>query len=219
MKPFSLLPCLLLGFIITRVSIAQNNEANVWHFGSRCVMDFNFDPPLANCGYDISGSQSNEGTSSICNSDGELLFYSNGIDVFDINHNLFPSFADWPPSSIGIPLLGGGLSATNAAFIVPDPGSANEYYLFFAAEEVGFTGLSQQLGVSGISYVKVDMTLNNGLGDLTTDLIVLNETMTEKIAVTSDCSGENSWLVCHKYSSNEFYAYKMDMFMIVLLDK
>ncbi len=210
MKPTFLLPCLLLGFIISVGSYAQNNEANVWHFGSRCVMDFNFDPPVANCGFAFSGSQSNEGTSSICNSDGELLFYSNGIDVFDINHNLFPSFADWPPSSIGIPLLGGGLSATNAAFIVPDPGNVNGYYLFFAAEEVGFNGLSQQLGVSGISYVKVDMTLNNGLGDLTTDLIVLNETMTEKIAVTSDCSGENSWLVCHKFSSNEFYSYKIN---------
>jgi hypothetical protein len=152
---------------------------------------------------------SGEGSSSISNSDGELLFYSNGIDVYDANNNMFPNFANWPPASIGIPLLGGGQSATNAAFIVPDPGNSNEYYLFFAAEEIGYNGLSQQLGLSGISYVKVDMTLNNGLGDLYTDIIVVNETMTEKIAVTSDCSGENYWLVCHKFATNEFYSYKI----------
>jgi hypothetical protein len=208
-KSIFILPCLLLGFIITRVSYAQNNEANVWHFGSRCVLDFNFDPPLANCGVSYSNMGASEGSSSISNANGDLLFYSNGIDVYDANNNMFPNFANWPPASIGIPLLGGGQSATNAAFIVPDPGNENEYYLFFAAEEIGYNGLSQQMGLSGISYVKVDMTLNNGMGDLYTDIIVVNETMTEKIAVTSDCSGENYWLVCHKFGTNEFYSYKI----------
>lgn len=200
---------LLFTLLVVPMAQGQFNGANVWHFGYNCVLDFNSGSPIGVGGVSFSSCTASEGTSSYCDEDGNLLFYSNGINVFDINGNSFPSFQEWAPASIGIPLLGGGLSATNSAFIVPDPANTNEYYLFFAAEEVGYNGLSQQLGLSGLSYVKVDMTLNGGLGDLTTDLITLNSDMTEKIAVTNVC-GENAyWLVCHRYNSNEFYSYKI----------
>jgi hypothetical protein len=200
---------LLFTLLVVPIAQGQFNGANVWHFGYNCVLDFNSGSPIGVGGVSFSSCTASEGTSSYCDEDGNLLFYSNGINVFDINGNSFPSFQEWAPASIGIPLLGGGLSATNSAFIVPDPANTNEYYLFFAAEEVGYNGLSQQLGLSGLSYVKVDMTPNGGLGDLTTDLITLNSDMTEKIAVTNVC-GENAyWLVCHRYNSNEFYSYKI----------
>lgn len=210
MKRLSLLPVSLLFCLLAVPGWAQYNGANVWHFGNSCVLDFNFNPPVAVGGQSFSALGAGEGTSSICDANGNILFYSNGQNAWDANGNPFPAFQNWPISPIGIPLLGGGQSATNSAFIVPDPGNANEYYIFFAAEEVGFNGLSQQLGLSGISYVKVDMALNNGLGDLiSSNNIVLNEQMTEKIAVTNVCGSNAVWLVCHRFQSNEFYAYKI----------
>lgn len=210
MKHLSLLLVSWFLLCFSWFGVAQYNAANVWHFGNNCVLDFNSDPPAAVGGLSFSSLGASEGTSSICDSNGNLLFYSNGLNAWNANGSSFPNFQLWPPASIGIPLLGGGLSATNAACIVPDPGNADQYYLFFAAEEVGFNGYSQQLGLSGISYVKVDMSLDNGLGDLVSDNNVpLNTQMTEKIAVTSVCGSDHVWLVCHAYNSNAFYAYKI----------
>ncbi|MFM9985795.1 MAG: gliding motility-associated C-terminal domain-containing protein [Flavobacteriales bacterium] len=183
------------------------NQALIWHFGNNCVLDFNTIPPAANTGLEFSSIGANEGTASISDENGEILFYSSGWDVWGSDNVQMPSFAEWPPSPLGIPLLGGGLSATNSAFIVPDPGNPDLFYLFGMAEEIGYNGLSQQLGLSGLSYVMVDMSLNNGNGDVEGDIQVVTDQTTEKLAATTHCNGIDTWVVVHKFGTNEFYAY------------
>ena len=200
---------LLFGLIVlcsTKLTLAQN-QALIWHFGNNCVLDFNTIPPTANTGLEFSSIGANEGTASICDENGEILFYSSGWDVWGSDNAQMPSFAAWPPSPIGIPLLGGGLSSTNSAFIVPVPGNPNLFYLFGVAEEIGYNGLSQQLGLSGLSYVMVDMSLNNGNGDVVGDIQVVTDQTTEKLAATTHCNGIDTWVVVHKFGTNEFYAY------------
>ena len=80
MKKFHLL--LLLFFALKSFS---QKEANIWYFGEKAGLDFNTSPPTALTNGEINTS---EGCSSFSDEDGNLLFYSDGITVWDKNHDI-----------------------------------------------------------------------------------------------------------------------------------
>ncbi|MBL4905263.1 MAG: hypothetical protein JKZ00_04480, partial [Flavobacteriaceae bacterium] len=73
-----ILVSILLLFIST-LSFGQK-EANIWYFGANAGLDFNTSPPTA-----LTDGELNtlEGCSSFSDADGNLLFYSDGIIVYD----------------------------------------------------------------------------------------------------------------------------------------
>src|SRR6187402_1552934 len=87
----------------------SQGENNIWHFGYHAGLDCNSGSPVA-----ISGGQTNqrEGVASVSDAAGNLLFYSDGISVWDRTHTLMPN---------GFGLHGDG-SSTHSATIVPVPG-------------------------------------------------------------------------------------------------
>ena len=67
--------------------------------------------------------------------------------------------------------MGGGFSSAQSSVIFEAPGEELMYYVF-TMDEIEFnsgasdaTNATQPLG-RGLSYLKVDMTLNGGLGDV-----------------------------------------------------
>src|ERR1700749_3478508 len=75
---------LLLFFIHTK--ICGQKQANIWYFGNQAGLDFNsgIPTPLLNGQtYFPSCCMWNEGTSSICDSSGAFLFYTNGVKVWN----------------------------------------------------------------------------------------------------------------------------------------
>ncbi|MEO6132581.1 MAG: gliding motility-associated C-terminal domain-containing protein [Saprospiraceae bacterium] len=183
MKKYLVLITLHLFFLFH--SLAQNQN-NVWYFGDRAGLDFNTLPPTP--------IQSNffafEGTASICDPSGQLLFYTNGLTVWDRNKNVMPNGGG----------LVGGASSTQSALIVPFPNSCSQYYLF-TTEDHGTDG--------GMAYSIVDMCLNNGLGDIknsSKNTVVINKT-TEKITAVLHSNGVDIWIITHTLNSNQFLAY------------
>lgn len=76
MKKLALKAVYVLIFIsITANSQAQKKEGNFWHFGHGNELDFSSGVPVA-----VAGSQQStfEGCASVCDADGNLLFYTNG---------------------------------------------------------------------------------------------------------------------------------------------
>src|SRR6187551_1509883 len=133
---------LLFSFhLFCSTAIAQNQVA-VWYFGYNAGLDFNTSPPVSLPG----NLYIAEGCASICDNNGSLLFYTNGNVVYD--HNLSQM-----PNGYG---LNGGASSSQAALIIPQPGSSNIYYIFTTAE---------MAGTNGFEYSTVDMSLQSGLGD------------------------------------------------------
>src|SRR5690348_7747292 len=92
-------------------ALAQK-ENNIWCFGNTAGLDFNSGSPVAFSGVQIAaGGQ--EGCSSIADATGSLLFYTDGLSVWNKNHLQMPN---------GFGLLG-HYSTSEGALIVPQPGS------------------------------------------------------------------------------------------------
>jgi gliding motility-associated-like protein len=168
------------------VSFAQG-ETNIWYFGQLAGLDFNSGSPVALTNGALSTS---EGSATICDKNGSLLFYTDGIRVWNKNHVQMPN---------GNGLLGDPSSALSA-IIVPKPGSTTRYYIFTVAAQ-GNPG--------GFCYSEVDMALNGGLGDV---LVANKNTQlftpaVEKITAVKHANGLYVWVLAHGFTNNRYYAY------------
>ena len=98
-----------------------------------------------------------EGCSSISDQNGNLLFYSDGIRVWDKAHRLMPN---------GTGLLGHE-SSTQSAIIIPKNDSTTQYYIFTVDEPDPELDNDKPINY-GLNYTLVDLSLNNGFGDVVT---------------------------------------------------
>ena len=124
---------LFFGLIISANCYSQN-EANVWYFGQNAGLDFSSGSPVAITDGQLSTV---EGCSSFADSNGDLLFYSDGITVYNKNHQVMQNGNN----------LGGNPSSSQSGLIVPKPEDPDTYYLFtVGTNAVGSTGLPQNSG-------------------------------------------------------------------------
>jgi gliding motility-associated-like protein len=183
---------LLIGLILFASTAHAQGENNVWHFGLNAAVDFNSGTPVA-----VSGSQilTNEGSASICDASGMLLFYTDGLTIWNRNNQPMPGANQ---------NLLGNASSTQSAVIVPRPGSSTQYYVF-TADQGGYSSPNV-----GIHYSIVDMTLNNGFGDVTViNVLLQGPPTTEKISACRHANCTDYWIVTHTYLNNQFQAFQL----------
>lgn len=177
----------LIFLILSFGSYAQG-EANIWYFGYYAGLDFNSGSPVV---LNDSKMFTYEGCATISNASGQLLFYTDGITVWTKNHQVMPN---------GTGLMGHS-SSTQSAIVIPKPGSPSIYYLFTVTE------LAKS---DGLRYSEVDMSLNGGLGDVTSNKNILLFTPTcEKLTAVKSTNGDAFWVVSHAFEDNRFLAYKV----------
>jgi len=170
-------------------NVSSQGEANNWFFGGGAGLVFdNINGTVTPTAVASQTINTLEGCSSISGPDGQLKFYTDGRDVWDANHNIMPN-ADY----FGGTGLLGDPSSTSSGVIIPKPGDLDKYYVFtvdephhqnaWAFPNQGPTDIN---GIStgqyndsftsvpggddgfnnGLNYSLVDMTLNNGMGDI-----------------------------------------------------
>jgi len=189
----------ILIFLIT-VSFYKSfsqKQGNIWYFGNFAGVDFNSGSPIALLNGQT-GPVSVEGTSCIADSSGSLLFYSNGVTIWNKSHNVMQN---------GSGLLG-NYSSTQSSIIVPDPANPNKYYYIFTVSSGMCCGGNI---TDGLRYSKIDMCLDSSRGGVIPNQknIKLVDTVTEKIAVTRHANGIDYWILTHKFYSNQFYALQL----------
>ncbi|HKR06644.1 MAG TPA: T9SS type A sorting domain-containing protein [Bacteroidia bacterium] len=172
-------------FIFSMASYAQH-EADNWYFGQNAGITFSTVPPS-----DLPGSQlsTNEGSASLSDSAGNLLFYSDGFTIWDRNHNVMPNGSG----------LNGSSTCSQSALFVPCPGNDSLYYLFTPPDEFTLPGF--------FCYSVIDMTLNNGDGDVINKNTQLFSPSTEKVTAVRHANGSDIWVIGHSYNNADFYAY------------
>jgi gliding motility-associated-like protein len=191
---------LLLVFLSNRVSAQK--EDNTWIFGLQLGLDFNQSPPSLF----QTNMLSTEGCASVSDIAGNLLFYSNGNDVWDANGNIMPN---------GSGLLGNGMggynvpgSATQGVAVIRSVADPKKYFLFtLDADEQIVAGSTPGY----LRYSVVDLSLNGGLGDVsaTEKNIILDSFMSERMIATKG-EGCSYWLITHRGNSTLYKAFKVD---------
>lgn len=172
---------------ISNLSFSQS-PAGVWYFGNEAGINFNLGTnPVVLLD---SKMKTFEGCATLCNDFGTLLFYTDGITVWNRNH-------DEMPNGTG---LFGDSSSTQSAIIVPFPNSTTLYYIFTVDE------LAKP---NGLNYSIVDMSLDNEYGDVITKNVPILTPTLEKINVVKHSNENDYWLISHKFGNNQFYAYKI----------
>ena len=192
-------------FLFSFVAHSQKESAN-WYFGEFAGLDFNSGSPVA-----LTNGQLNtkEGCATISDSNGSLLFYTDGINVWDRQHQIMPNGTG----------LFGDTSSTASAIIIPKPTEPNIYYIFTVDRPSYF--LNPDDPITGLNYSKVDMDLNNGMGDIVTSeknvhLVTYNTgnsqeseyKCSEKITAVTHSDGSSIWVITQFI--NRFYVFNVD---------
>lgn len=188
---------ILLG--IAPLSLLGQGETANWYFGNGAGVRFNNDGTVVPL--DDGRLNTFEGCASISDPFGNLLFYTDGIWVFDRNHEVMPN--------------GGGLygdpSSTQSAIIVQKPNDPNIHYIFTVD-----TSTFENDPNFGLNFSEVDMSLNGGNGDVTVKNTNLLNFSSEKItAVVKDCLDKSIWVVVLGTENdgfgplNTYYAYEV----------
>jgi len=156
---------------------AQNQAAN-WYFGYGAGIKFDVASGTVNSVNNGSLS-TNEGSTSISDENGNLLFYTDGSIVYNRNHQIMQNGSG----------LFGDSSSTQSALIVPKPDDVNIYYVFTVDNRLDGNDF-------GLNYSVVDITLAGGLGSVTNKNVNLLEFCSEKIsAVIKDCVTKSIWVI------------------------
>ncbi|MEM5566810.1 gliding motility-associated C-terminal domain-containing protein [Psychroserpens sp. AS72] len=175
-------------FLFVNFSNAQG-ESSIWYFGENAGIKF-----TDNTVEVLTDSQMNtlEGCATIADVAGDLLFYTDGITVWDKNHNVMLNGTD----------LLGNFSATQSAVVVPNPENTDLYYIFTVAA---------QATIDGLRYSEVDMTLNNGNGGVTANknIQLSNNVVSEKISACKQGNDVGYWVVAHEWNSNNFLSFSI----------
>jgi gliding motility-associated-like protein len=180
---------LIVALLLSLTAFPQG-QANNWYFGLNAGVTFNSGSPVALTNGALSTF---EGCATISDKNGNLLFYTDGIRVWNRNHiqmaNGFGMFGD--PSS------------AQSAVVVPKPGSANWYFIFTVAAAGG---------AGGFCYSEVDMTQNGGLGDVVaaTKNTPLFTPSAEKCTAVKHANGLYVWVIAQGFGTNAYHAYLVD---------
>lgn len=168
--------------------IAQK-EANNWYFGSHAGITYDSGIPIAvsNC-----AMLTHYGTSSMSDSSGNLLFYTDGKTVYNKNHEMMPN--------------GGGLlgfSISQVCISVKKPHSDHLYYIFTVGDIIEHPGLY---------YSEVDMHKDGGLGDIDQFKnipLTSSNLAVDKITAVKHANNEDVWVIVRQASQpiNQYHTY------------
>lgn len=191
---------LLLFLILCPFLVLGQGEASNWYFGDKAGLRFNNDGSVTS----LTNGKINtfEGCAAISDTFGNLLFYTDGITVYDQTNEIMQNGQG----------LYGDSSSTQSALIVPKPQDPNLYYIFTVD-----TTISETDPDYGLNYSVVDLSMNNGRGAVIQKNINLLRDCSEKIsAVLKDCSDNSIWVLTLASANggvgnlNTFYSYEIN---------
>ncbi len=187
MKPVT--SCLLFLALLCSVHSFGQGENNIWCSGYYVGVNFNAGPPVLYA----DSLATIEGSASVCDASGNLLFYASPEKVWNRNHHIMPN---------GNGLIG-HISASQGAAIIQSFSNPDQYYLFTLQD------VSSQK--PRLHYSVIDMTLDNGLGDVVVNQknIFLDSNLSEQMVVVKG-AGCYNWLLVHERSNHIFHAFKVD---------
>lgn len=174
------IPILLFLFNSFWVS-AQKLEGSNWLFGDSIGLAFNQGQvPIQT---NLNKSKSDRGPACISDAFGNLLFYTDGDDIYNKKGQIMPN---------GENISAGGRGTAKSSIITKVPGAQYRYWVIIAG------GID--LFVSELRYTEVDIRLNDGFGGIVAgkkNLLIQTEVFMG-IALADHANGVDKWLILNK---------------------
>ena len=207
----------ILIFYNITFSFSQGKEDYVWLFGH----DSRFASGIESYKFDFNKGSSPDSirgllplqffgnNASICDKDGNLLFYTNGCHVADATHNVMSNGSGlndgiWVEEFMQDTC--GEYRGTQDIMILSDPNSEDGNYIIHKTIEIG------DPRYRSLRYSYVDQNLNFGNGDVTE----------KNIVIINDVELMYSYLTAVQHSNNEYWWIiqpdKINSFHTILLD-
>jgi gliding motility-associated-like protein len=166
------------------VAGAQKQSFN-WYFGNKAGISFaNGKVTTLTDG----AINTPEGVATISDKNGNLLFYTDGIRIWNRQHGYMLSGTQ----------LQGHPSSTQSGVIVPQPGNDSMFYVF-TVDAFG--------GYKGLNYSLVNMKKDNGLGDVVQLPVQLLTPTCEKITAIKHCNNKDIWVITRSNVGSAYYAW------------
>ena len=189
----SMLALLLL--LLSQNAFAQR-EAYNWYFGFGGKMTWNETQTIVDNGKTLTGlpkplaggsaaTSQNEGVFNMSDTDGNLLFYSDGMTIWNRDHQTMEG---------GSGLLGHRSSA-QSGIIIPYPEQDDKFIAFSVATNTLVQGIPN---FNMIGYSVIDMNLQGGLGEVTTKNVLLtghNGVLGESASAVKHSNGVDYWFI------------------------
>ncbi|MFX3626083.1 MAG: gliding motility-associated C-terminal domain-containing protein [bacterium] len=183
------LSVIALLFCLVCCKSVLSQRVNVWYFGYNAGINFNGVKPV---GIGGSAITTNEGCAVICDANGDIIFYTDGIRIYNANHAVIN------PGT----LLHGNSSATQSAVVIPKPETTDSYIIFTVDKR--YSGCKY-----GLNYSEVKVTNGNvSLVSANTNLMGCGPS-TERIAATAHANGKDYWVTTNK-GNGEFESWLVD---------
>jgi gliding motility-associated-like protein len=152
---------------------------NKWYFGNRAGIDFNLTPPAA---LSESVMDAPEGCAIVCDRNGQTIFYTDGVNVWDKTHAMIETD------------IGGNPASTQSSLIVAVPEDETIFFIFTTQAINGTDSLQ-------LSYSVFDLKQNSGTGAVIKKSVFLFAKSTERITASG------RWLIVHEYGNSTFRTY------------
>lgn len=155
----------------------QSQRFNKWYFGNRAGIDFTIQPPRA---LNESVMNAPEGCAIVCDPNGNAIFYTDGVTVFDKTHVAIATN------------IGGNTASTQSSLIIPLDSTL--FYIFTTQAINGSDSLQ-------LNYSLFDLKRNGGRGEVVQQEILMFMKSTERLTASG------RWLVVHEMGNSTFRSY------------
>jgi hypothetical protein len=143
---------------------------------------------------------------SVSDSFGNLIFYTNGIQINNANYQLMQNGDSLNPGQVANDYSNIGYTIFNGVISIPHPVQANKYYLFHQSNTYAsdIAGLGEHL-----YYSLIDMNANNGLGivEKKNQVLVSDSIANGQLQAVKHANGRDWWLLQPMAWSNGFYTF------------
>ena len=199
---------LFILYIFLNAQAQSQNHDYFWIFGyqggnqsplddefANVILDFNQPNPMIVVRQDLN-MNFHATCATMCDSAGNLLFYTNGEKIYNKNHTTMQNGGYINFDS------GYGYSMPQGAIALPYPSHPNEYMIFHLDVLVwGGDAAGHNLKVT-----RVNMSQNNGLGKVVSSVLMIPDTLCGgQITATKHANGRDWWVLVGENDSKYMY--------------
>ena len=181
------------------ISQSASPRTDYWYFGNNAGLSF------SNNNLNVlsdSKMVAPNGSSSISDKNGNLLFYTNGETIWNASHEIMEYGND----------LFGDKNLPQSTIIIPQPQHESIYFVFTLRYDQG-SASNGLIIAPGLYYTIVDMSLNNGKGKVLRKNLRKNDVRPSKITAVHAADGESIWVISYIHNSDDsgnFQTFKID---------